>query len=237
MWKFARIMLWFYGHDTLIVWVYETMTMCENNTTFGLVLRFSLLFCALFVLCVSENFLFFRYLKAAFAYWPPSCFSLLASSSHLSFLILTAHAFARKTPAPEDQRTTEAQVLEILSSGCKYFVFKGTWIFPGCVNLFSFIIPPLFSCPHPVSPHCCLQPHLASCDRLVITPAASPDKQFRARNHLETWEFYSATICPGILAIQDTTLRRTSLTPQVQQLLPYNATVRFAGTRPNFELL
>ena len=202
------------------------------------------LFCVF--LCYSAPFssfvfqktvFFFCYLKAAFAYWPPSCFSLLASSSHLSFLILTAHAFARKTPAPEDQRTTEAQVLEILSSGCKYFVFKGTWIFPGCVNLFSFIIPPLFSCPHPVSPHCCLQPHLASCDRLVITPAASPDKQFRARNHLETWEFYSATICPGILAIQDTTLRRTSLTPQVQQLLPYNATVRFAGTRPNFELL
>ena len=89
-------MLWFYGHDTLIVWVYGTLTMCENNTTFGLVLRFSLLFCALLVLWVSENYLWiFCYLKAVFAYWPPSCFLLLASSSDLSFLILTAHASSR----------------------------------------------------------------------------------------------------------------------------------------------
>ena len=110
------------GHDTWIVWGYETMS--ENDTIFGLVLRFCL------YLINTSIFIVFSYCPAFFSSFvfsiPILFFCLICFVfwviCKLYLLIVPLSLFpleGQSTTRPQDQRTTGAE--ELFFSRKRYF--------------------------------------------------------------------------------------------------------------------
>ena len=138
------------------------MIMCENDTIFGLVLRFVCIWSTLvFSFCPASRHVFAKKISFHFLIWfdiwnlylliyPASCCSLLPFSFQTFWsLHISFHTFAR---GPQDQRAralhdhrtrgTENQEQRSLNffSRCCFFFLRGTWnmFFGGNVIFFQY---------------------------------------------------------------------------------------------------